>query len=799
MQLHAEKTTLAECSKRVSELRKKILRPPEVCTERGYLWTESYKETENQPVLIRRARALENVLNKMTVRIEDGELIVGTATSKMRGGPILPEFQWKWYLDEIESISTRKCDRFAPLSEKEKAGMREFLPYWEGRSIYDKWQAMMPEDALRLHNKIDALGAFCSANMHFCHAAPDYDLVIRQGLTGIRKIAGQELGRLNLAKQEDFDRYQFYKAVIISLDAAVAFAKRYAELARRLAEKESNTQRKAELEKIAETCERVPANPARSFYEALQSIWFIYIVSMIEGWGAGIAFGRADQYLYPLCKKDKEEGRLTDEEARELIALLYIKMNGLTLVTDSQSTKWGGGFPNFSNVTLGGVTKEGKDAVNELTYLFLDAEEEVRLTGEELIIRINRNSPDAFVTRACEVLRTVTGKHKFLSDETAIQLLLTSGMPMEYARDYIVGGCCTLTVGARSYDLTGGKFNLALMLELALNNGVSRLTGEQWGPKTGDPKKFGSYEEVLDAYKKQVEAILPVMLLYKNADRQLYAQFAPIPFLSALFPSCMERGVDLTNGGTLPHMARAISLCTAPNVGDSLAAIKKAVFEDKRVTMERLIDGLDRNFDGDDELLHILKGAPKFGNDDDYVDSIVNDVLTHGSGVATEYRGFAGERSTTDCQAGTANIPMGAVTGALPDGRKAGEPLSEGGISPHQGRNVCGPTATMRSVAKLDHSKMTNGSVLNMRFNPDLLKDTSKIKKFASLVRTFLETGGYLVQFNIVDTETLKAAQRDPEEYRDLLVRVSTWSAYFVELGEDVQNDIIARMEFQDM
>jgi pyruvate-formate lyase len=291
------------------------------------------------------------------------------------------------------------------------------------------------------------------------------------------------------------------------------------------------------------------------------------------------------------------------------------------------------------------------------------------------------------------------------------------------------------------------------------------------------------------------------MLLFKNADRQLYAEYAPVPFLSGLFPGCMEKGVDLTSGGTLPYMSRAISLCTAPNVGDSLAAIKKVVFEDKKVSMGRLIDALDRNFegDGDDEVLHWLKIAPKFGNDDDYVDSIVNEVMVHGSGEATRCRGFAGELSTADAQTGTANIPMGHLTGALPDGRKAGEPLSEGGISPHQGRNVSGPTATMNSVAKLDHSKWTNGSVLNMRFSPDLLKDEFKIKKFVALVRTFLENGGYLVQFNIVDTDVLKAAQKNPEQYRDLIVRVSTWSAYFVELALDIQNDIIARMEFQDI
>jgi formate C-acetyltransferase len=752
-----------------------------------------------QPVIVRRAKALENVLNKMTINILEDELIVGNATSKIRGGPLLPEFQWKWYIDEMDSISQRDWDRFAPIYDEEKTLMKKFLPYWEGKSLYDKWQAMIPEKELGLHNKIDALAAYSGGNMHFCHTAPDYGMVITQGLNSIREKVEKKLEELNLSKIEDLNKYQFYRAVKITIDAMVGFANRYADLAGQMAEKEDNAQRKAELERIAETCASVPANPARTFYEALQSVWFTYTVCMIEGWGTGIAFGRSDQYLYPFYNKDIEEGIITRDEVRELISLLYIKMNGLTQVSDSKSAQWGGGFPSFPNVTLGGVTLEGKDAVNELSYLFLEAEEDVRLSAEELIIRVNKKTPDSFVIRACEVLRAVKGKHKFLSDETAIQLLLNDGKPMEYARDYIIGGCNSLTVGGRSHDIPGGKFNLSLMLELALNNGVSRITGEMMGPETGDPRKFHSYDEVWKAYKSQVEALLPVILLYKNADKQLYADFAPVPFLSSMFPSCLEKGRDLTDGGTAPYMSRAISLCTAPNVGDSLAAIKKVVFEDKKITMAELIDALDRNFECDDELLHALKGAPKFGNDDEYVDTIVNDVITHSSAVATRHKGIAGAHSTVDAQTGTANIPMGYMVGALPDGRKAGEPLSEGGISPHQGRNVNGPTSTMRSVAKLDHSKLTNGSVLNMRFNPDLLKDGPKMKKFVSLVRTFLEIGGYLVQFNIVGTDTLKAAQQYPDEYRDLLVRVSTWSAYFVELAPDVQDDIITRMEFQDV
>ncbi len=786
-------------NERVNRLREKVLRTPELCLERGYLITESYKETESQPHVIRRAKALHKILSEMTVGIEDEELIVGRVTSKQRGGPIIPEVQWEWYLGEMEILSTREWDRFAPLTEEEKAKMKEFLPYWKGKSLFEKWLAMLPQEASKLMLVIQAPVSSSLNNMHLAHISPDYEMVLALGLKGIKKKVDEELAKLDLANIKDFSKFQFLNAVKITLEAATVFARRYAELARKMAKSEKDAQRKAELQRIADTCDWVPNNPARNFYEALQSIWFTYIVLMMEGWGPGMNFGRADQYLYPFYKEDIEAGKITREEARELIALFYIKMNGSVTLVDSEVVKTLAGFPILVNVTLGGLTKDGRDAVNDLSYLFLEAEEEVGLIAEDLVIRIQKNTPDAFLIKACEVAKLLRGKLKFLSDETTIQQLLTDGKLVEYARDYIISGCNTPTVPGYSQDIAGQMFNLPLMLELALNNGVSRLTGEQIGPKTGDPRKFKTYEEVWEAYRKQVETLLPVLVLFRNTDRQLFAQFCPTPFQSALFHGCIEKGIDITEGGTVPYMTHYLSLTGAPNVGDSLAAIRKCVFEDKKISMDRLIDALDKNFEGEDDILHVLNNAPKFGNDDDYVDSIVNGVLVHCSEEAAKYKSIAGSKTNVAAIAVTGNVPMGYIVGALPDGRKAGEPLSEGGISPYQGRNVSGPTATMRSVAKLDHIKLTGGSVLNMRFNPDVLKGESKMRRFASLIRTFCETGGALVQFNIVDTGTLRDAQKHPKKYRDLLVRVATYSSYFVELSPELQEDIIDRMEFQEV
>lgn len=784
---------------RVRKLRESMLAPPEICVERACLLTESYKETEGEPEVIRRAKALDKILREMTIGIEEGELIVGRGTSKKRGGILTPELRWQWYLEEMDTLSTRQWDRFAPMSEEEKAKLRECLPYWKGKSLYERWLARIPEHLRKLHGFVQLGGAFCANNQYYGHNSVDYERVLTKGINGLQKEIEEALAKLNLAVLEDLEKYHFLTAMNLELEATKHFARRYADLAADLAEREADPERRAELQKIAEICRWVPANPARTFHEALQSMWFMYLAIMMESPGPGLGFLRADQYLYPYYRKDLEEGRLTKDDVLELLALFYIKVNGLVIPYPTEAAKIFGGFTLTANFTLGGLTKDGKDAVNELSYLFLEAEKEVALNSEDIIIRIHKKTPEAFVMKACEVAKALRGKLKFVGDETVIQQLLHDGKPIEYARNYAITGCNSPTVPGYSLDLPGGLTNIPLMLELALNNGKSRMTGEQIGPRTGDPRTFKSYEEVWGAFKRQVEALIPACLMFRNIDKQLFAEYLPSPIQSALYHVCIQKGRDVINGGTAPYLSTAISLGGVPNVGDSLAAIKKLVFEEKKITMEQLIDALDKNFEGYEEVWRLLQSAPKFGNNDDYVDSIVNDVVILLSNEVGKTRGFAGAVSNVALATITANIPMGYMVGALPDGRKAGEPVADGGISPHRGRNVSGPTATLMSVAKLDHVRATNGSVLNMKFNPDTLKDEVKMRKFASMIRTYLEAGGFFVQFNIVSSDTLREAQKYPEKYRDLLVRVATYSAYFVELSTELQNDIIARMEFQEV
>ena len=784
---------------RIPRLRENMLHIPDICIQRAYWWTKSYMETEGEPEVIRRAKALAKILENLPIYIDDDELIVGRSTSKERGGMLFPEIQWEYILKEIELFSSRDWDRCGSISDEEKKMVEDTLPYWKGKCTWDRFNASMPPEIRRIHGGVFFLGTSSMSGVHYGHETIDYSRLLKKGLSGIKKEAQEKLESLDLTKPEDFKKYQFLQAVIITLDAAAAFAKRYADLASHLAAQAINMHRKKELDAIASICRRVPLNPAGSFHEALQSIWFTHIVIRNEGWGPGLGFGRLDQYLYPFYQKDLSDGIITRDTARELASLFLIKVNDLAFISSTVNIETLAGFPTMVSITLGGVTPGGKDAVNELSYLLLEADEQVALNVEEITIRVNSSNSDAFLMKALEVSKKLRGKFKFVSDNTIISLLLNEGRPVEHARDYVLVGCFTPAVPSYSLDVTGGMVNAPMILELALNDGVSRVTGEQVGPATGDPRKFKSYDDVWDAFKRQVEFFVPKMVTARNIDTQLYAEFALCPFMSAFFKPCISNGKDLIAGGTAPNIRECFGFSGVPNIGDSLAAVKKVVFDDKLIDIAGLVKALDDNFKEKDRLLQALSKAPKFGNDIDYVDTIINDVISLLELELGKYKGLFGSKPAVAISTGTGHLLMGTQVGATPEGRKAGEPFAEGGISPHQGRNTSGPTATLRSVSKLDHLKIRGGSVLNMKFNPDVFADEKKKVKFLSMLRTYCESGGYHVQFNIISGETLRDAQKHPENYKDLLVRVATYSAYFVELSPRMQDDIIARTEFEEV
>ena len=777
---------------RIRQLRKAMLVQPSVCVERAKLITESYRQTQGEPAPIRRGKAFAHLLRHMTVRIYPQELIVGRPTSKVRGGSISPELQCDWILKELDILSTRQTDPFEPLTQEERDTLADVVSYWDTNSLRYHWSQEVGEEHKPYDDLLIGGGAFCGNNQFPGHASPDYGQLLRFGAEGLL-----EQVRQRLQQPADGAQQAELQGMALCLEALEELGDRYAAEARRLARTESDPQRAQELLEIAAVCDKVPRKPAESFREAVQSLWFGYICVMLENWGTGNTFLRIDQYLDPYYEADKAKG-LSLEEAYQYLAMLLINCNSACVVYSEMRSHGFAGNNSGCSFTIGGVKPDGSCAVNDLSYLILEAERAVNMGSDDVVVRLSDNTPEDFSLLACEVARDVGGKLKFLGDKTAIANLERDGMTRQQANDYAIAGCTSPTAGGLSYNIPGGIISLPGILELALNNGVHRMTGLQLGLKTGNAADFTSFEQLWEAFCAQVRHVIPHCHAIKNTDKAMFSRYMPSPFQSALLPCCVERGTDVIDGGTKPFYSFAMSLAGAPNTGDALAAIKKYVFEEGKVTLGEICDALAANFEGYEDLQKLLIRAPKFGNNDPYVDSLVNQVLSYVSDVVSETPGFHGAQSTVAAAAVTANIGLGMVLGATPDGRKAGEPISEGGISPAQGRNSSGTTATMLSVAGLDHSKLRHGEVLNMRINPDAVQGEEKLKKFRALILSYVRAGGFLVQFNIVSTETLRDAQIHPENHRDLVVRVATYAAYFVELGPELQNDIIRRLEFTE-
>jgi len=767
---------------------------PSVSVVRGKAWTDSYKETEGSEPFFRQALALKKTLETVPVLLDDDELIAGRITEFWRGSMLLPEINIQFLEEEMDDIALRPRCTFEPIPEDKQKVIWEMLDYWRGRNLHKMWQNKIPPEMLE-HEYDGLLGGatFCDNGHYLTHVCADYPKLLRVGLLGIRKEIEDEIAKINVLIPEDFEKLQFLNAALVSNQAAMDFALRYSKLAAEQAVKAKDPARKAELMEISRICAKVPAQPADTFYEAVQSVIMAWTVVNIEGQGNGLCFGRVDQFLYPYYRREKDAGTLTDEFAKALISMWYIKTNGVVNVYNRFTSNIFTGWPQTMNVNVGGIDKYGHDAVNELSYLFVEADLDVRLTQNDIVVRVEKKTPSAFVLRCIEVAKALRGKVKFMSDTTILQQLLHDGYKLDDARDYVITGCSTVNVPGRSLDDPGVLINMPLLLEMALNNGKRRRDGAQLGPETGDAGKFTSYEEVWEAFRTQCDHIFRIAVPMRSEDRFVYGKYRPVVFHSCLFNGPIQKGRDMWDDGSF-YGRLSFSPSGVPNAGDSLAAIKKVVFEDKAITMPELLDALAANFEGHEKALKLLSDAPKYGNDIDYVDYIVNDVLMMCVDIITPMMCAGKAKATVSPAALSANVSLGLDVSALPDGRKAFLPLSEGGISPYQGRNVSGPVATYRSCAKLDHVKLTNGSIFNMRFSPKDLDTPQKLKDFEHMLRTFLESGGFFVQYNIVDTETLRAAQKNPEQYRDLLVRVATYSAYFVELGEDLQEDVINRL-----
>ena len=778
---------------RIQLLKDAIRIEPEFCIERARLYMEAHKETTELPPALRRAKIMEKIMTERSALIYDEELLVGNPTSKRVAAPILAEIAWKWYIEkEPNSPPGDLIDVEGGLTDDEKIQFREILKYWDGKCLRDQWLAVVPQEYRELENLawMQSSGN-PSAGYYLAHCIPDYEKVLKKGINGILEEIDERLSELDPIQLNNMEAIIFLKAMKISLNSVIVWAQHLSEEAARQAKECADPQRKAELEKIAYICSKVPAEPAENFYEALQSVWIIYIAIMQESWGPGVGFGRMDQYLYPYYRKDIDSGEITQDQVKELIAMLYLKLNELVNPFPVGKSTAG----TLSGITIGGESRDGTQATEELAMLFLEAEDMVSMI-EDLVVRIHHSCSDAFLYRACQLATSVRGKVKFLCDETVYKQQMNMGRTYAMAREYAATGCFIHTIPGKTHDPGSDAQNLPMMLELALNNGFTRLFHKKIGAETGDPRNFKSYEELWEAYKTQVATVVPQSLIGVSYFQQLWATYFPSPMMSALFDGCIERGRDVVNGGTAPYSSVGLWVTGTVNVGDSLAAVKKVVFDDKKITMAQLIDALDNNFEGAEDILYLLKKAPKFGNDIDYVDNIVNDVICNLADELEKIKGHAGRKFMMAAATIGYNQAFGFFLGASPDGRRAHEALGEGGISPHQGRNTSGATATTRSVAKLNLVRSAGGNVLNMKFDPSSVDTPVKMMNFVNFLRTFASTGGDVIQFNMVSNEMLLDAQKHPEKYRDLLVRVATYSAYFVDLDPMAQQEIIDRTSF---
>lgn len=815
---------------------------PQVEAERARLITESYKTTEALPMVLRRAKALAHILENMTIVIRDGELIVGNLTVAPHSTQIFPEFSYKWLLKEFDTLAKRTGDVFI-ISEEAKKQLLEVFPYWDGRTVNElATEYMYPETKVAMDN-----GVFTVGNYYFNgvgHISVDYAKVLRIGFNGIIREAETAKATADRSCPGFMTKRNFLDAVIITSKAIIRFAERFAELAERQAA--ADPVNAATLRAIAANCRNVPANPAASFYEALQSFWFVQAVIQIESNGHSISPMRFDQYMYPYYKADIAAGRLTRESAQELLDCLWVKFNDVNKVRDEASTKGFGGYPMFQNLIVGGQDVNGEDATNELSIACLEASAHTKLPQPSISIRVWNKSPDEFLIKAAEVSRLGLGMPAYYNDEVIIPALINRGLTLEDARDYGIIGCVEPQKGGKTEGWHDAAFfNMARVFELVLYNGM--LNGVQVGPQTGDFASFTSFDQVKEAYAKQMEYCVGLLANADNAVDLAHGSRAPLPFVSSMVDDCICRGKTIQEGGAHYNFTGPQGVGVA-NVGDSLAVIQELVFKRGLYTLAQIREATSRNYGNAaakaavpqdvieevlrrilasgqgvssdqiaklqdmaknglpgqvpaaapsgaySKMLQDIKSVPKYGNDISEADALARYGATVYCREVEKYSNPRGGRFQPGLYPVSANVPMGAGTGATPDGRLAGSPLADG-VSPTSGNDVNGPTAAANSVAALDHAIASNGTLFNQKFHPSALAGREGLVKLSALVRGFFDQKGMHVQYNVVGRETLQDAQQHPEKYKNLVVRVAGYSAHFVALDKTLQDDIINRTE----
>ena len=815
---------------------------PEIEAARAELITESYKETEGQPVVIRKARAFEHILKYLPIIIRPEELIVGSTTIAPRGCQTYPEFSYEWLEAEFETVATRSADPFY-IAEDTKKRLLAANAYWKGKTTSELATSYMAPETLRAmeHNFFTPGNYFYNG---VGHVTVQYETVLQLGLAGVKEKVKREMESCHFADADYSTKMRFLDAVIISCDAVINYAKRYSALAREMAEKETNAGRKKELLTIAEICNKVPEFPAETFQEACQSFWFIQQVLQIESSGHSISPGRFDQYMYPYYENGIKAGTLTREYAQELIDCIWVKLNDLNKCRDAASAEGFAGYSLFQNLIVGGQTVQGRDATNDLSFMCITASEHVFLPMPSLSIRVWHGSSQELLLRAAELTRTGIGLPAYYNDEVIIPALVNRGATIEEARNYNIIGCVEPQVPGKTDGWHDAAFfNMCRPLEMVFTNGYDK--GEIASIQTGDVESFQTFDEFMEAYRQQMKYNIELMVNADNAIDYAHAKLAPLPFESCLVDDCIKRGISAQEGGAIYNFTGPQGFGIA-NVADSLYTVKKLVFEEKRVTMGELKKALEMNFGkgldaitaGEvavqvgkslaaagqevtpdiiastikqvlemklpeeekkryEEIHEMILGLPKYGNDIDEVDDIAREAAYFYTRPLETYKNPRGGIYQAGLYPVSANVPLGAQTGATPDGRLAHTPVADG-VGPTSGFDISGPTAFCNSVAKLDHAIASNGTLFNMKMHPTAMAGQKGLESFVSLIRGYFDQQGMHMQFNVVDRATLLDAQKHPEKYSGLIVRVAGYSALFTTLSKSLQDDIIKRTEQAD-
>ena len=789
---------------RIANLKEMVLSAlPTICTERGKYYTQVYSDYEDSPVILKRALALEKTLKEMTIFINEGELIVGNQSSKLRAAPIFPEYVTSWILNELDEFDKRPGDAFY-INEDQKQEVKEICGWWKGKTLIERGYSLMSPLNREIHDSgiIRAEGNLTSGDAHI---AVNLDKILEIGLGGY--LQNVEIMQKSLKESDTgfFKKQDFYKALKIGIKAFQTFIRRFKRLSFELSRYEPDQRRKSELLKISEICCNISENPPAGFYEALQLTWFVQLILQIESNGHSVSLGRMDQYLYRFYKNDFILGKINEDFALELLENTWLKLLSINKIRSWSHTRYSSGGPLYQNVTIGGQTTGGKDAVNELSFLILDSVGRMKLTQPNLSIRFHKNISNKFLTECVNVIGKGFGMPAFNNDEIVIPSLIELGIKKDDAYNYSAIGCIEIAVpGKWGYRCTGMSFlNFMRVFLAAMNNGLDTMSGKTFHEGTGNFEDFGNFNDLMAAWKNQVEFYTKVTVEIDTAADLALEELVPDILCSAFVDDCIVRGKTIKEGGSVYDFISGLQVGIA-NLGNSLAAIKKLVFEEGTISKKTLIENLKNSFKGkkgEKVRQLLLNYAPKYGNDDDYVDMLLYDAYICFINELIKYHTTRFGRGPVGCRyyAGTssisANVPSGSVVPATPDGRKAFTPLAEGS-SPSSGTDTLGPTAVFKSVSKLPTNKILGGVLLNQKLSPSSLADATQKQKLILLIRTFFETlKGWHVQYNIVSRETLLAAKKHPENYRDLVVRVAGYSAFFTTLSPDTQDDIIARTE----